>query len=48
LIYKEIENRIENIDKERREKVRQSLIWAFEKEIETYNEAIEKVKGLVK
>jgi hypothetical protein len=48
LIYEGTENRIEDIDKERREKVRQSQIWALEREIETYSEAIEKVKGLVK
>lgn len=47
-IYEETLDKIEDIDKERREKVRQSQIWAFEKEIETYSEAIEKVKGLVK
>jgi hypothetical protein len=46
-IYKEIENRIENIDKERREKVRQSQIWALEQEIEVYGEAIEKAKVLM-
>jgi hypothetical protein len=45
-IYEETENRIEDIDKERREKVRQSQIWAFKKEIEVYGEAIEKVKTL--
>lgn len=47
LIYKETEDKIEDIDKERREKVRQSQIWALEQEIEVYGEANEKVKALV-
>jgi hypothetical protein len=46
--YEETQDKIENIDKERREKARQSQIWALEREIETSSEAIEKVKGLVK
>jgi hypothetical protein len=47
LIYEGTENRIDDIDKERRQKVRNSQIWAFEQEILVYSEAIEKVKALV-
>ena len=46
-IYDEIKNKIEDIDKERRQKVVDSQIWALEQEIKVYSEAIEKVKVLV-
>jgi hypothetical protein len=45
-IYDEVEDRLEDIDKERREKVKESQIWALEKEIEAYGEAIKKRKAL--
>jgi len=46
-IYDEITDKIEDIDKERRQKVLDSQIEALEKEIKVYGEAIQKVKGLV-
>ena len=46
-IYDEITDKIEDIDKERRQKVVESQIWALEQEIKVYSEAIEKVKVLV-
>jgi hypothetical protein len=47
-LYDKITDKIEDIDKERRQKVLDSQIWALEKEIEVYGEAIEEVKALVK
>ena len=46
-LYDEIKDRIEDIAEERRQKVIDSQIWALEKEIEIYGEAIEKIKALV-
>jgi tRNA A37 N6-isopentenylltransferase MiaA len=46
-LYDEIQDKIEDIDTQRRQKVIDSQIWALEKEIEIYGEAIEKVKALV-
>jgi hypothetical protein len=43
----EIQDKIVAIDKERRQKVLDSQVWALEKEIEIYGGAIEKVKALV-
>jgi hypothetical protein len=45
-LYDEITDKIEDIDKQRRQKVIESQIWALETEIEVYGEAIEKVKVL--
>lgn len=45
-LYDEIQDKIEDIDTQRRQKVIDSQIWALEKEIEVYGEAIEKVKAL--
>jgi hypothetical protein len=46
-LYDEIQNQIEDIDKQRRQKVIDSQIRALEREIEVYGEAIEKVKSSV-
>jgi hypothetical protein len=46
-LYDEIQDKIEDIDKERRQKVLDSQIWALETEIEVYDEALDKVKALV-
>ena len=46
-IYDEITDKIGDIDKKRRQKVQDSQLWALEREIEVYVEAIEKVKVLV-
>ena len=46
-LYDEIQDKIEDIDRQRRQKVIDSQIWALEKEIEIYGEAIEEVKALV-
>jgi tRNA A37 N6-isopentenylltransferase MiaA len=46
-LYDEIQDEIVAIDKEKRQKVIESQIWALEKEIEIYGEAIEEVKALV-
>jgi hypothetical protein len=42
-----MQDKIEYIEKERRQMVLDSQIWALEQEIEVYSEAIEKVKKLV-
>jgi uncharacterized protein YceH (UPF0502 family) len=47
-LYNEIQNQIRDIDKQRRQKVKESQLWALEQEIKVYSEAIEKVKALVK
>ena len=47
-IYDETSEKIDLIDKERRQKVLDSQLEALEKEITTYGEAIEKFKELVK
>lgn len=46
-IYDEVEDKLEDIDKQRRQRVIDSQVWALEQEIEIYSEAIEKVKKLV-
>jgi tRNA A37 N6-isopentenylltransferase MiaA len=46
-LYDEIQDKTEDIETQRRQKVIDSQIWALEKEIEVYGEAIEKVKALV-
>ena len=46
-LYEKIQDEIEDIDTQRRQKVIDSQIWALEKEIEIYGEAIEKIKALV-
>jgi tRNA A37 N6-isopentenylltransferase MiaA len=43
-LYDEIQDKIEDIDTQRRQKVIDSQIWALEQEIEVYGEAIEKIK----
>jgi tRNA A37 N6-isopentenylltransferase MiaA len=45
-LYEEIQDKIQDIDTQRRQKVIDSQIWALEKEIEIYGEAIEEVKAL--
>jgi hypothetical protein len=47
-LYDEIQDNVVAIDKERQQKVIDSQIWALEREIEVYGEAIEKVQALVK
>jgi hypothetical protein len=47
-LYDEIQDNVVAIDKERQQKVIESQIWALEREIEVYGEAIEKVQALVK
>lgn len=47
-LYVEIQDKVVAIYNERRQKVIESQIWALEKEIEVYGEAIEKVQALVK
>lgn len=39
-LYEKIQDKIEDIDTQRRQKVIDSQIWALEKEIEIYGEAI--------
>jgi len=46
-LYSEIQNQIRDIDRQRRQKVIDSQLWALEQEIEAYGEAIKKVKSLV-
>jgi uncharacterized protein YceH (UPF0502 family) len=46
-LYDDTTDKLETIDKERRQKVVDSQIWALQEEIKVYTEAIEKVKALV-
>jgi tRNA A37 N6-isopentenylltransferase MiaA len=46
-LYEKIQDKIEDIETQRRQKVIDSQIWALEKEIEIYGESIEKIKALV-
>lgn len=46
-LYDQVTDKLEDIDNERRQKVIDSQIWMFEREIEVYSEAINKVRDLV-